>query len=231
MSQESPEQQMPLALSPTALAQRDANTMPTEYPKSIGKKTLDARYARDARRLPETPTHWISARDDEGLSRLSLDADAAAHKLTFPRRALRRVPRRFRSPTDSNMSPASKFVNAKKGGKKSSHGCVRARANHPRPSDARRRLAFREGRKQKTDAFALPLRLRLDSQMHAFAVGGQLQARGGAEWAWGVPIRRAPLPIRRAEVGEGSGADSSRTFEKIYSRLIDSSAPGTRASS
>jgi hypothetical protein len=230
MSQESPEQQMPLALSPTALAQRDANTMPTEYPKSIGKKTLDARYARDARRLPET-THWISARDDEGLSRLSLDADAAAHKLTFPRRALRRVPRRFRSPTDSNMSPASKFVNAKKGGKKSSHGCVRARANHPRPSDARRRLAFREGRKKKTDAFALPLRLRLDSQMHAFAVGGQLQARGGAEWAWGVPIRRAPLPIRRAEVGEGSSADSSRTFEKIYSRLIDSSAPGTRASS
>jgi hypothetical protein len=152
-------------------------------------------------------------------------------KLTFPRRALRRVPRRFRSPTDSNMSPASKFVNAKKGGKKSSHGCVRARANHPRPSDARRRLAFREGRKKKTDAFALPLRLRLDSQMHAFAVGGQLQARGGAEWAWGVPIRRAPLPIRRAEVGEGSSADSSRTFEKIYSRLIDSSAPGTRASS
>mmetsp|Transcript_2567 Transcript_2567/g.10728 ORF Transcript_2567/g.10728 Transcript_2567/m.10728 type:complete len:107 (+) Transcript_2567:188-508(+) len=73
MSQESPEQQMPLALSPTALAQRDANTMPTEYPKSIGKKTLDAR---------------------------------------------------FRSPTDSNMSPASKFVNAKKGGKKSSHGCM-----------------------------------------------------------------------------------------------------------
>lgn len=61
MSQESPEQQIPLALSPTALAQRDANTMPTEYPKSIGKKTLDARYARDARRLPETPTHWISA--------------------------------------------------------------------------------------------------------------------------------------------------------------------------
>ena len=60
MSQESPEQQIPLALSPTALAQRDANTMPTEYPKSIGKKTLDARYARDARRLPETPTHWIS---------------------------------------------------------------------------------------------------------------------------------------------------------------------------
>ena len=48
MSQDSPEQQMPLALSPTALAQRDANTMPTEYPKSIGKKTLDARYARDA---------------------------------------------------------------------------------------------------------------------------------------------------------------------------------------
>ena len=114
------------------------------------------------------------------------------------------------------MSPASKFVNAKKGGKKSSHGCVRARANHPRPSDDRRRLAFREGRKKKTDAFALPLRLRLDSQMHAFAVGGQLQACGGAEWAWGVPIRRAPLPIRRAEVGEGSGADSSRTFEKIY---------------
>ena len=64
--------------------------------------------------------------------------------------------------------------------------------------------------------------------MHAFAVGGQLQACGGAEWAWGVPIRRAPLPIRRAEVGEGSGADSSRTFEKIYSRFIDSSAPGTR---
>lgn len=51
MSQESPEQQIPLALSPTALAQRDANTMPTEYPKSIGKKTLDARYARDVRRL------------------------------------------------------------------------------------------------------------------------------------------------------------------------------------
>jgi hypothetical protein len=155
MSQESPEQQMPLALSPTALAQRDANTMPTEYPKSIGKKTLDARYARDARRLPET-THWISARDDEGLSRLSLDADAAAHKLTFPRRALRRVPRRFRSPTDSNMSPASKFVNAKKGGKKSSHGCVRARANHPRPSDARRRLAFREGRKKKLTPLRFP---------------------------------------------------------------------------
>ena len=43
MSQESPEQQIPLALSPTALAQRDANMIPTEYPKSIGKKTLDAR--------------------------------------------------------------------------------------------------------------------------------------------------------------------------------------------
>lgn len=56
MSQESPEQQMPLALSPTALAQRDGNMIPTEYPKSIGKKNLDARYARDARRLGQTPT-------------------------------------------------------------------------------------------------------------------------------------------------------------------------------
>ena len=42
--------------------------------------------------------------------------------------------------------------------------------------------------------------------MHALAVGGQLQACGGAEWAWGVPIRRRSLPIQRAEVGEGSGA-------------------------
>ena len=107
---------------------------------------------------------------------------------------------------------------------------VRPRASEPsasvrRPSSPR---VSRRTEKKKTDAFALPLRLRLDSQMHAFAVGGQLQACGGAEWAWGVPIRRAPLPIRRAEVGEGSGADSSRTFEKIYSRFIDSSAPGTR---
>ena len=68
MSQESPEQQILLALSPTALAQRDANTMPTEYPKSIGKKTLDARYARDVRRLTETPTHRTSARDDAHFS-------------------------------------------------------------------------------------------------------------------------------------------------------------------
>ena len=229
MSQESPEQQMPLALSPTALAQRDANTMPTEYPKSIGKKTLDARYARDARRLPKRRIGYQQDDDEGGVMTLTRRRRPAQTHLSPTRTPP--CPRRFRSPTDSNMSPASKFVNAKKGGKKSSHGCVRARANHPRPSDARRRLAFREGRKQKTDAFALPLRLRLDSQMHAFAVGGQLQARGGAEWAWGVPIRRAPLPIRRAEVGEGSGADSSRTFEKIYSRLIDSSAPGTRASS
>eukprot|EP00230_Micromonas_polaris_P002615 CAMPEP_0119221524 /NCGR_PEP_ID=MMETSP1327-20130426/28546_1 /TAXON_ID=38833 /ORGANISM="Micromonas pusilla, Strain RCC2306" /LENGTH=105 /DNA_ID=CAMNT_0007219695 /DNA_START=181 /DNA_END=498 /DNA_ORIENTATION=+ len=73
MSQESPEQQMPLALSPNALAQKDVNAMPTEYPKSIGKKLLDAR---------------------------------------------------FRSPTDINMSPASKFVHAKKGGKKAGHGCM-----------------------------------------------------------------------------------------------------------
>ena len=113
---------------------------------------------------------------------------------------------------------------------------VRPRASEPsasvrRPSSPR---VSRRTEKKKTDAFALPLRLRLDSQMHAFAVGGQLQACGGAEWAWGVPIRRAPLPIRRAEVGEGSGADSSRTFEKIYSRFIDSERPRhppTRASS
>jgi hypothetical protein len=44
MSQESPEQQVPQNLSPTALVQRDANAMPVEYPKSIGKKILDARY-------------------------------------------------------------------------------------------------------------------------------------------------------------------------------------------
>lgn len=152
MSQDSPEQQMPLALSPTALAQRDANMIPTEYPKSIGKKTLDARYARDARRLGRNS-------DDDAMTRTAAvsdlsfffvadDDEATPLELTFPRRTLRLSPRRFRSPTDSNMSPASKFVNAKKGGKRSSHGCVRARAIVPRPT--RRRLAFTKLRK-KTD--------------------------------------------------------------------------------
>ena len=144
MSQDSPEQQMPLALSPTALAQRDANMIPTEYPKSIGKKTLDARYARDARRLGRNS-------DDDAMTRTAAvsdlsfffvadDDEATPLELTFPRRTLRLSPRRFRSPTDSNMSPASKFVNAKKGGNRSSHGCVRARANSPWPT--RRRLGF-----------------------------------------------------------------------------------------
>lgn len=144
MSQESPEQQMPLALSPTALAQRDGNMIPTEYPKSIGKKNLDARYARDARRLGRNA-------DDDAMTRTAAVSDlsfffvadddkATPLELTFPRRTLRLSPRRFRSPTDSNMSPATKFVNAKKGGKRSSHGCVRVRANSPCPT--RRRLAF-----------------------------------------------------------------------------------------
>ena len=68
MSQDSPEQQMPLALSPTALAQRDGNMIPTEYPKSIGKKNLDARYARDAR--------WLGRNaDDDAMTRTAAVSD------------------------------------------------------------------------------------------------------------------------------------------------------------
>lgn len=43
--------------------------------------------------------------------------------------------RRFRSPTDSNMSPASKFVNQKKKGSKLANGCV-ARPASPDPRAA-----------------------------------------------------------------------------------------------
>ena len=96
------------------------------------------------------------------------------------------------------MSPASKFVNAKKGGKNSSHGCVRARANRPRRirDVGRPRFAFHEKneKKRKTDD-ASTHGLHFDSQMHALAVGGQLQARCRAEAAWGVTIRRSPVSI------------------------------------
>ena len=78
MSQESPEQQIPLALSPTALAQRDANMVPTEYPKSIGKKTLDARYARDARQLRRIADFATVTSD------LSFVADDEARPLNSP---------------------------------------------------------------------------------------------------------------------------------------------------
>lgn len=56
--------------------------------------------------------------------------------------------------------------------------------------------------------------------MHALAVGGQLQARGGAEAAWAVPIRRPSLPIQRAEVVEGPAeTPSSQTSDKCTEEL------------
>ena len=188
MSQESPEQQMPLALSPTALAQRDANMIPTEYPKSIGKKTLDARYARDAR--------WLGRNaDDDAMTRTAAvsdlsfsfffvadDDEATPLELTFPRRTLRLLPRRFRSPTDSNMSPASKFVNAKKGGKRSSHGCVRARAVSPRPT--RRRLAFTKSRKRKKTDVSVSTRRCMPSQLEGnFRRAAPLSQPGASRFA------------------------------------------------
>ena len=103
------------------------------------------------------------------------------------------------------MSPASKFVNAKKGGKNSSHGCVSAEPSH-RPRRTSRRLAFHERKKKKLTT-PVPA-VRFDSQMRALAVGGQLQARGGPEATRPVSIRRPSLPIQRAEVVDGSGADA-----------------------
>jgi hypothetical protein len=146
MSQESPEQQMPLALSPTALAQRDANTMPTEYPKSIGKKTLDARYARDARRLPET-THWISARDDEGLSRLSLDADAAAQTHLSPTRT---PPRTAQVPEPDGFEHVPRVeVREREEGREKIQPRVRPRASEPSAS-VRRPSSPRVSRRTET---------------------------------------------------------------------------------
>jgi hypothetical protein len=128
MSQESPEQQMPLALSPNALAQKDVNAMPTEYPKSIGKKLLDARYAarvsgarNKTRRKPGKLFFHANSRI---CIRRPPSVPQCFDPSSFPPKKHISLLPRFRSPTDSNMSPASKFVHAKKGGKKAGHGCV-----------------------------------------------------------------------------------------------------------
>ena len=80
------------------------------------------------------------------------------------------------------MSPASKFVNAKKGGKRSSHGCVRARAVSPRPT--RRRLAFTKSRKRKKTDVSVSTRRCMPSQLEGnFRRAAPLSQPGASRFA------------------------------------------------
>ena len=145
MQAESPENQTPVALSPNAMAQRDMNAMPAHVPPvSVGKKTFDARYAREIFRVNGSRTHRVGGDPRVvALSRIPPSprprerADASRPDAPVPSRH-----RRFRSPTDSNMSPASKFVNQKKKGSKLANGCV-ARPASPDPRARIRATRFR----------------------------------------------------------------------------------------
>jgi hypothetical protein len=138
MQAESPENQTPVALSPNAMAQRDMNAMPAHVPPvSVGKKTFDARYARGISRAGGSRTRRVGGNPRVVAPSRIRHRSARGSALT-PSRPDAPVPsrrRRFRSPTDSNMSPASKFVNQKKKGSKLANGCV-ARPARPDPRGA-----------------------------------------------------------------------------------------------
>lgn len=138
MQAESPENQTPVALSPNAMAQRDMNAMPAHVlPVSVGKKTFDARYASGIYRADGSRTHRVGGNPRVVAPSRIRHRSARGGALT-PSRPDAPVPsrrRRFRSPTDSNMSPASKFVNQKKKGSKLANGCV-ARPARPDPRAA-----------------------------------------------------------------------------------------------